>query len=198
MDIVIIHGIRLWYSPTGTSPALRPLRWQLLRRGFCVHEFDYNTILESFAGIVKRFSIWLKQTVVNRPYIIVAHSMGNLVTQFTLPHLPTMLPYHWLMVTPPNKPPQSAKWVRANPIMRGLLGDCGCKLVDEAFYGNRPSLSKTPFTIIGGTQGIYGRFSPFGNQPNDGLLLLEEIKLPDVDDILLLPYNHFQIIGSGL
>ena len=47
-----------------------------------------------------------------------------------------------------------------------------------------------PHTVIAGTGGVYGRYSPFGDEPNDGLVSVSEARIDDGCQVVQLPVWH--------
>jgi hypothetical protein len=47
-----------------------------------------------------------------------------------------------------------------------------------------------PYTIVAGTAGWRGRLSPFGTEPNDGLVAVSETLVEEKDQPVLLPVIH--------
>ena len=47
-----------------------------------------------------------------------------------------------------------------------------------------------PFTVVAGTFGPVGRFSPFGHDPNDGVVSVCETKVDDAHEPMRVPAWH--------
>ena len=68
---------------------------------------------------------------------------------------------------------RAARFFSRFGLYRALTGEMGQLLADEAFM---QSLPLPPNTVIyAGTGGPRARWLPFGNQPNDGILALDEM-----------------------
>jgi hypothetical protein len=50
--------------------------------------------------------------------------------------------------------------------------------------------SSVPTTVIAGVRGLTGRHSPFGTEPNDGLVSLSEVSAEWLTDQVQLPIFH--------
>lgn len=200
MDIVMLHGL-------GRSPlSMRPLGQRLRRQGHTVHYFGYYAFCQSFDLVRQRFIQMLRRTIGTRPYALISHSFGGIVIRASLPDLRNNPPRHVVMLGPPNHPSSFARGLRDNPLFWLYTWDCGHKAGDEAFYATLP-LPTIPTTIIAGTAGPRGRFSPFGSRVNDGIVTLEEAHLGDgyplhsVNVIHLLLMNSRQVahlVGAAL
>jgi hypothetical protein len=74
------------------------------------------------------------------------------------------------------------------PPFRLFTRDCGRLLTSPGAFAALPNL-RVPFTKIAGTAGPRGRWSPFGDQANDGLVAVEEARVPGAEPTLL-PVLH--------
>ena len=54
----------------------------------------------------------------------------------------------------------------------------GQLLADEAFMSRLP-VPEVPFRVFAGTAGPRGKASPFGDEPNDGILAVAETRIGD-------------------
>ena len=59
--------------------------------------------------------------------------------------------------------------------------------------GRQPTI---PTTIIAGTAGPRGQWSPFGNQPNDGIVTVAETGLGPKTEVVLVPSVHTLVMNS--
>jgi hypothetical protein len=186
LNIILIHG-------QGRSPWSMKLLGRRLRP-YPAHYFGYACWRRSFDEVVARFERRLRSTVTGKPYLIVAHSLGGIITRATLPKLTDMLPRHLVMLAPPNQPPSLAKNMQANWLYRLVTADCGQKLVSTEFYERLP-LPGVPTTIIAGTKGLPDFLGQFGDKLNDTVLAIDETKLDGVDDVRLVPAVHAFIMN---
>ena len=188
MQILLIHG-------QGRTPfSLWPLARRLRQHDHTPHYFGYAGFAQPFERIVDRLVQSVPQKVGAVPYAIVSHSLGGVITRAALPRLVDNLPQRLVMLAPPNHPAMLAKKLRDNPLYRLATGDCGQKLGDDEFYASLP-LPIVPTTIIAGTKGWQGGLSPFGDRPNDTLLLVEETEL-DGCETFYVPSRHSVIMYS--
>ena len=67
-------------------------------------------------------------------------------------------------------------------------------LADQHFMESLPALD-VPAKIYAGTAGPRGRYSPFGDEPNDSVLAVKETMLPNVP-IQTVPVLHTFIMNS--
>lgn len=203
MDILLVHGLgRTVYS-------MKSLGRYLERQGHQVHYFGYAAFAESYERIVMRLRTRLHKISGDslRPYAIVAHSLGGILSRSALAtkaeaatsvaNVPPKIlaPKVLVMLGPPNQSPRAARWAWRVPPFQWFARDCGHKLATPAFYAQLP-LPHYPYRIIAGTFGWTGFGSPFGMAINDGLVALEEtvIKQDDRDSTA----SNFRLDRSGL
>lgn len=183
MKILCIHGLsRTPFSLLGLELYLRHYGWE-------TEQFGYFAAAESFEQIVTRLRQKIQAIAQKSPYGIVAHSLGGVLTRAALacPHTPA--PTQVVMLGTPNQPPRLAALAWQLPPFRWWTGNCGFNLTDEKFYSTLPTL-QIPYTVIAGIGGPRGKFSPFGNEPNDGIVALTETHLTPTDRVIQLPVLH--------
>ena len=77
------------------------------------------------------------------------------------------------------------------------MGEMGQLLASESFMAALPQ--PLPQTwIYAGTKGPRGRFSPFGEEPNDGILLVAETQVAGGIPVVEIPASHTFIMNSRL
>ena len=183
MNILLIHGL-------GRTPlSMLGLSLYLQRSGFPTQLFGYAAFAESYDRIVDRLQTRLHQLAVQGSYGIVAHSLGGVLTRSALATTEIPLPQHVVMLGPPNQPPRLAQMVWPLLPFQWFTGTCGANLASPAFYDQLPGLEAT-YTIIVGTSGPRGAWSPFGMDVNDGLVALSETTLLDTDQRQEFPGIH--------
>lgn len=183
MKVLLIHGL------ARTSLSLRGLDQSLKRTGFTPEHFGYFAFAEPFDRIVARL-IRRLQTL-KSPYAVVAHSLGGLLIRAALGQAQQdpehRDPEHIVMLGTPNQQPRLALYAwRALPF-RWFTGQCGFNLTCPEFFETLPKV-RSPYTLIAGTAGPRGAWSPFGDEINDGIVALSETWLDSTDKL--------QICGS--
>jgi hypothetical protein len=182
MQVILIHGL-------GRSPlSLVSLERALQGAGHETHQFGYAAVAESYDQIVARLHQRLTTIGRNGAYGIVAHSLGSVLIRSALAHQ-EYLPDHVVMLGPPNCSPRMAAIAWQFLMFRWFAGSCGFNLSHVGFYDNLPDLS-IPYTIIAGTAGPRGRFSPFGMEVNDGIVAVSETRLRASDPVFEFPVWH--------
>ncbi len=183
MKILLIHGL------SRTPLSLLNLEWHLQQTGWTTEQFSYLAFAESFDRIVERLRDRLETLASQGSYGIVAHSLGGLLTRSALGLSSIKLPKHIVMLGTPNQPPRLAPHAWRLPPFRWWTGQCGLNLTSPAFFASLPRI-ESPYTIIAGTSGLRGVWSPFGDELNDGIVALNETRLSHRDRIVQLPVLH--------
>jgi hypothetical protein len=110
------------------------------------------------------------------PWVAVGHSLGGLLLRDAIATAtPTHL-VHLVMLATPNQLPRLAPRARRVAPFRWFTGECGARLASPDYFVSLP-VPTVPHTIIAGTRGITGRWSPFGDEPNDGVVAVRETLL---------------------
>ncbi|MFE4108618.1 esterase/lipase family protein [Almyronema epifaneia] len=183
MKILLIHGL-------SRSPlSLLSLELKLKRSGYATEQFGYLAIAETFEGIVARLHRRLQQLSRQGSYSIVAHSLGGILTRAALGLGQVSWPEHVVMLGTPNQPPRLAAYAWHLPPFRWISGQCGFNLSRSAFFASLPGLS-SPYTIVAGTSGPRGVWSPFGDELNDGIVAFSETRLTPTDAVVQVPVWH--------
>ncbi len=184
MDILLVHGLgRTPLSMFGLAPALR-------RAGHHTLFFGYSPTLESVSRIVDRLTRRLRALARRRrPVGLVGHSLGGLLLRMALPRVPELLVHRLVMLGTPNRPPRLARRASLWPPFRWLTRDCGRFLACTEYAPELPPPAD-PYTLIAGTAGPRGRWSPFGDEPNDGIVAVPEVPIRETDLLLLFPMWH--------
>jgi hypothetical protein len=191
MKILLIHGL------SRTPLSLLNLEWYCQQQGFITEQFGYFAFTETFEQIVNRLRLRLQQIASHGSYSIIAHSLGGLITRAALGLKSLAFPEQIVMLGTPNQPPRLATYAWQLPPFRWFTGECGFNLTNPAFFASLPQL-KSPYTIIAGTAGWKGDFSPFGHECNDGIVALSETRLSPQDQIIQLPVLHTFMMNDSL
>jgi alpha/beta hydrolase family protein len=170
---------------------MRRLARDLRLPGRHVDLLAYVTAVERFDRIVDRVRQRLLSLADGGDYAIIGHSLGGLLVRAALAGSsgPSALPAHLIMLGTPNQPPRLAHRYRRLWPYRWINGDCGQLLARPDFFARLPPLP-IPYTIIAGTGGRCGGWSPFGADPNDGVVAVSETLISPADQPMTFPVRH--------
>jgi len=187
MEAILIHGM-------GRTPAaMSILAARLGRAGIRPHLFGYSVTFERWDECIQRYKNFIERRTQNTDYIIVGHSLGTVLTRATLPRL-THKPTACFFLAPPTQVTKAARNFAHRYLIRLFMGEIGHVLTDRQFMETLP-LPSVPTKIYAGTAGPRGRYSPFGEELNDGLLTVNETLLPSVP-MQTVPSLHTFIMNS--
>lgn len=182
--VLLVHG--LWRTPLSFLSLVHRLRaW-----GHRPEQFGYAAIAQRYDAIVDRLVRRLERLAAHgAPYAVIGHSLGGVLLRSAVPRISGPPPEHLVMLGTPNRPPRLARRLGVHWVYRRLMGECGVNLTSEDFYAALPA-PIIPYTIVAGTAGPRGRWSPFGHEPNDGIVAVSETPVRDDDAVVLLPATH--------
>ena len=182
--VLLVHGM-------GRTPlSMWQLARMLRRDGMSTALFGYVAAWQPVDQIVARLGARL-EGVAGGGYVVIGHSLGGLLLRAAVAELPTGVrrPGRVILLATPNRSPRLAQRFERSWWYRAINGDAGAMLADEARVANIPLLN-IPCTIIAGTRGINGRWSPFGDERNDGIVAVSETEMAGADEWISLPLRH--------
>ena len=187
--VFLIHGMgRTQMSMALIARRLRAAGHQPSSFGYFVTRDPLERIAEQLAAHVDRVGADDGQG-----YAVIGHSLGNVITRMALPALGDLR--RFVMLAPPNRPPVMAQSLSGNPVFRALTRDAGIKLIDDEFFRQLP-LPNVPTLIVAGTREPKARWLPFAGQASDGVVGVEETRLPGVPHVEV-PAIHTFIMNDA-
>lgn len=173
------------------------LRRRLRRRGHRVQLFGYLPTAEGLDSVSDRLARRVMETIGGRPYALAGHSLGTVVIRAAMARgLASNPPRHCFFMAPPMAACKAAKFFSGFMAYRVLTGQMGSLLAQDDFMRDLPMPGN--LTVYAGTAGPTGPLSPFGEEPNDGILSLSEASGPDGVQTIQVPALHTFIMNSRL
>jgi len=184
--VLLVHGM-------GRTPlSLFRLARHLRRAGHRPRVVGYVTAVERFPTIRDRVRRRLELAAHSgRPYAAIGHSLGGLLLRAALGGWPAALPLprHVIMLGTPNRPPRLARRLQRLWPYRLVNGECGRLLARAEFFTGLPPMA-VPCTIVAGTGGWRGGWSPFGHDANDGVVAVAEAEMDGPAHLAQVPVRH--------
>lgn len=186
--ILVVHG--LWM--TGAIFAIQ--RRQLVRRGYRVETFSYPSVRLPLQEIAARLTRTI-ETLACPGVHFVGHSLGGLVVLETLARATSMSVGRVVLLgSPANGSRSAAQLVQSR---------FGRKLVGKALLEWEPSRAAAVTSSI--DVGMIAGTSRFGlgslivklPPPNDGVVCIDETRLPGLRDHVTMPVAHSEMIVSA-
>lgn len=171
MHAILIHGM------SRTPVAMLGLARRLRAAGMTPRLFAYSAAIERWDSCLNRLERYINKNTASDQYILVGHSLGSVLIRGVLPRLPHKA-VACFFLAPPTKACLAARKFAPRLIYKLFTGEMGQLLADAAFMEALP-LPEVPTKIYAGINGPRGRYSPFGEQYNDGILALHETELPE-------------------
>jgi hypothetical protein len=178
-----------------TPAAMSILAARLRASNIRPHLFGYSVTFERWDECIQRYKNFIEKRVKTKDYIIVGHSLGTVLTRAALPGL-THKPTACFFLAPPTRVSKAARNFAHHRLIQLFMGDIGKVLASKQFMESLP-LPGVPTKIYAGIAGPRGRYSPFGEEPNDGLLTVKETLLPSVP-LQTVPSIHTFIMNSRI
>lgn len=170
MRAILIHGM-------GRTPlAMLVLAARLRKAGISPRLFAYIAAFEHWAHCLARLERYIKMRAGAGPYILIGHSLGSVLIRGVFSRL-THKPAACFFLAPPTKACMAARKFAPHGLYKVLTGEMGQLLANPVFMDALP-YPDVPTKIYSGVRGPRGRYSPFGDEKNDGVLALHETILP--------------------
>ena len=180
---LLVHGL-------GRTPAsMFPLAGVVRRAGLRTHFFGYSSTLETLDSIVRRLGQAIHRI---QPKFLIVHSLGGLLCRLALDEVAKHEVRHLIMLGTPNRPPRLAAYFWKWLPFRAFAGTAGRFLAHPVEYDRLPAPT-IPCTVIAGTAGPMGKLSPFGNDPNDGIVSVSETQLPGATEVCVPAWHTWMM-----
>lgn len=190
MRVLLVHG--LGRSPLSMAFLARRLR----SAGHTPDAFGYTASVTSYDEIRTRLMVRVARADADgTPWVAVGHSLGGLLLRDAIAAGAPARLAHLVMLATPNQLPRLALRATRVAPYRWATGECGSRLASPEYFQTLP-LPTVPHTVMAGTRGITGRWSPFGDEPNDGIVALRETVLVADTPPQTFPVAHTFIMND--
>lgn len=180
-QIILVHG--LWMNRC----IMWPLAWRLRRAGWRVRCFGYFSALRPHEEHAVRLAALLRET--SGPVHLIGHSLGGVIILLALAQLESQAKIGRLMfLGSPLRGSEAGRQLMSHAFGRF------CVAVSGALWRNFPRLHLPDSLcagMIAGTRRVgMGRFFARLQGANDGVVMVEETRLPGLADHIVLPLSH--------
>jgi pimeloyl-ACP methyl ester carboxylesterase len=177
--VVLVHG--LWLN--GASMA--PLGWRLARAGFAVSRFGYWSVLRGLDANVDRLLAFCRRFKGDRLFLV-GHSLGGVLILAALKK--GLEAQRVVLMGSPYHGSLSARGLARVAVGKRMLGRT---LTDWLACDKSPGWGDTEVGVLAGSREIgFGRFISPLPSPNDGVVSIEETRVPGAADSVVLPVFH--------
>ena len=179
--VVLVHG--LWMH----GLVMRVMQHRFARWGFAARAFSYRSVRCDLSENGERLATFIEALGCDEVHLV-AHSLGGLVAYSAASRLTTACGRIVLIGTP-FADSFSGRRLEQLPAGRRLLGRCMAQWLHEPRPQPRADLD---IGVIAGTGGIgMGRLiAPGLPGPHDGVIAVEETRVPGMGDHIVLPCSH--------
>ena len=193
MQILFVHG--MGRTPLSGAQQL----FYLHKNGYSINTFGYSAAFADFDSIRNKLGRKITQIAAQGEYVLIGHSLGGVLLRSALNNLPktSRCPQHVFLLGSPVSASRMAKKMSENKLFRILTGDCGQLLSDSERMAKIPGLS-VPNTSIVGIKGVNGKYSPFLDELNDGVVAVSEVAADWVGQEIRVPVVHTFLPSSAL
>lgn len=185
--VVLVHG--LWLN----GPSMAPLGWRLAREGYAISRFSYWSVLRGLDHNVGRLIAFCRKFESDRIFLV-GHSLGGVLI---LAAIARGLKAHRAVVMGiPYNGSVSADGLGRIAIGRKIIGRT---LSDWLRRDKAPYRGEAQIGVLSGDRSIgFGKLISPLPLPNDGVVCLEETKVPGATDSVVLPVFHTAMPFSPL
>ncbi len=185
--IVLVHG--LWMN----GAAMLPLGWLLSRCDFDVVRFSYASISDGLEYNADRLASLCREQE-TEPLHLVGHSLGGLLILAALERNKDLKVQRVVLIGSPYAGISAAVALARSPIGEKVLG----RTLNDWMRMPRPSLpNRAELGVIAGNVPFgLGRLVARLPKPNDGVVLVEETRVPGAKDSIVLHINHTGMLVS--
>lgn len=187
MRVFLIHGMGR------TSLSMCILAARLKFAGYKVSFFAYTVTFERWNDCILRLTKLFQTTSKDDRYCVVAHSLGTVLTRAVIAKIDKK-PEACFFLAPPAQACQAARQLASRQWFRLMAGEMGQLLANIEFMSTLP-IPDMATVIYSGDGGITGKFSPFKDEPNDGVLMVKETLIAGIE-LKRIPSLHTFIMNN--
>ena len=183
---VVVHG--LWMN----GLAMLPLARRLERCGFAVTRHGYQSVRRGLRENARRLAAVCEKS--GSPLNLVGHSLGGLLIMTMLHNHPQVNVHRVVLLGSPYANSAAALGMARFATSRGLLG----RTLQDWLRQPRPPIPEgVALGVIAGDLSIgLGRLVAHLPRPNDGVVMLDETRVPGATDSIVLHTSHTAMLVS--
>jgi pimeloyl-ACP methyl ester carboxylesterase len=185
--VVLVHG--LWMN----ALAMLPLAHRLGRCGFDVERFGYRSVKRGLHENVRRLAALCEKS--GRRVHLVGHSLGGLVIMSMMRAFPEISVQRVVLIGSPYADIASAHGLRRFAWGNDVIG----QTIQDWLQQPRPSVPEgVELGVIAGDTSLgLGRLFVTLPGPNDGVVLLDETRVPGAADSIVVHTSHSAMLVSA-
>ena len=190
--VVLLHGMGR------SKDSFRAMKEALEEDGYEVADVNYPSTRRSVREHSEAIALLLARMEGARSVSFVTHSLGGIVARDLLP-----LDREWkkslnverlVMIAPPNRGSAIAEVLKDWIAYKAVLGEVGQNLTPGEVERIPPPTCE--FGVIAGGTGESRGLNPLLEGDNDGIVTVEETRMPNASDFLLIDASHTYIMAN--
>ena len=184
--VLVVHG--LWMN----GLAMLPLARRLERCGFAVTRHGYQSVRRGLRENARRLAAVCEKS--GAPLNLVGHSLGGLLIMTMLHIHPQVRAHRVVLLGSPYANSVAAQGMARFATSRGLLG----RTIQDWMRQPRPPIPDgVEIGVIAGDVSIgLGKLVAHLPRPNDGVVMLDETRVPGAADSIVLHTSHSAMLVS--
>lgn len=176
--VVLVHG--LWLN----AASMAPLGWWLARHGFAVSRFGYWSVWRGLDANARRLVKYCRRFEGDR-LSLVGHSLGGVLILAALAQ--GLRAHRVVLMGSPFGDSASARALARLAIGRRIVG----RTLSDWLRCEKPQINGVQVGVIAGDRSIgLGKLIAPLPLPNDGVVCVEETRVPGAADTIVLPVFH--------
>jgi pimeloyl-ACP methyl ester carboxylesterase len=186
--VVLVHG--LWVH----GLAMELQRRALAHLGYHAVAYSYRSVRRGLSENALRLATYVASLRASTVHLV-GHSLGGLVILKSLERSPEVASGRVVLVGTPYRGSHAARALARSGIGSSLLGES----LREWLESDRPEgFGRFEIGVIAGSRSLgLGRLVDRDlPQPNDGVVAVEETRVPGMRDHIVLPVNHSGMLVS--
>ncbi len=192
--VILIHGLGR------SSGSMETIADSLRRQQYNVWNVDYDSRserIESLAAKVITPGInWCKEQGVEKIHFV-THSLGGILVRYYFQHRIVPEVSRIVMLAPPSQGSTVTDWLKENYLYKKITGPAGQQLgTDASSLPNQLVPIAAEIGVIAGSSSVDPWFSPFIEGDNDGKVRVDDTRLEEMQDFLVVDHSHTFIMRA--
>ena len=187
VTVVLVHG--LYMGPW----AMGYLGRRIAETGFATVRFSYATLHASLPDSADSLAGQLEALCSDSVHFV-GHSLGGLLIRHLFHRYPEQRPGRVVTLGTPHQGSYVARWMSAHGPLGQLLG----RSAPQGSLGDAPPWAGShDLGVVAGSRHLgLGQLVPGLPRPNDGTVSVEETRLKQAKDHIVLPVTHTSLLFS--
>ena len=188
--VILLHG----FGDIKLSMSF--LENECLKKGYTTYNLGYSTAGETISSLSEKILTAVIRKCRKKGFSkihFVTHSMGGLIVRYYLQNNELPEGSRIVMLSPPNKGTEVADFLKSNVLYKLFAGDVGQELCTDSKIIRNLKEINIEIGIIAGNKSYNPFFSEIIPGEDDGRISIENTKLENMTDFLIVNGSHLTI-----